>query len=46
MIDGLVNLDAICSATASRAEGRMARAGLRAAGGIDARLPGGLVETS
>ena len=38
MIDGLANLDAVCSATASRTEGGWRALDLRAWDGIDARL--------
>ena len=38
MIDGLANLDAVCSATASRTEGGWRALDLRAWDGIDTRL--------
>ena len=38
MIEGLANLDAVCSATASRTEGGWRALDLRAWDGIDARL--------
>ncbi|MGZ4280185.1 MAG: DUF4432 family protein, partial [Solirubrobacteraceae bacterium] len=38
MIDALANLDAVCSATASRTEGGWRALDLRAWDGIDARL--------